>query len=74
MKTLESVNEINRFGEVPLEGLLCDIVWADPLEDDAAVKYDFAENPERACSYKYGLKPAKRIIDDNDYTLIIRAH
>jgi serine/threonine-protein phosphatase 2B catalytic subunit len=34
MKTIDSVNEISRFAEVPLEGMLCDIVWADPLEDD----------------------------------------
>ena len=74
MKTIESVNDINRFTEIPLEGLLCDIVWSDPLDDDTATKYDFSENPERACSYKYGLQPAKKIIDDNDYTLIIRAH
>ncbi len=55
MKTIESVNDINRFTEIPLEGLLCDIVWSDPLDDDTAAKKDFSENPERACSYKYGL-------------------
>ena len=55
MKTIESVNDINRFTEIPLEGLLCDIVWSDPLDDDTAPKYDYRENPERACSYKYGL-------------------
>ena len=55
MKSIESVNDINRFTEIPLEGLLCDIVWSDPLDDDTAPKYDYRENPERACSYKYGL-------------------
>ncbi len=36
MKTLDSVNEVNRFSEIPLEGLICDIVWADPIDDDVA--------------------------------------
>lgn len=74
MKSLDCVNEINRFIEIPIEGMICDIVWADPLEDDAALKFDFSENPERACSYKYGLNPAKKLLDDNDLTLLIRGH
>ena len=74
MKTLENVNEVNRFAEIPIEGLICDIVWADPLEDEFAAKYDFMDNPERACSNKYGLNPAKKLLDDNDLTLLIRAH
>ncbi len=44
------------------------------MEDDEAVKKDFTENSERACSYKYGLDPVKKILDDNDFTLLIRAH
>eukprot|EP00347_Sterkiella_histriomuscorum_P020975 403335741 len=74
MKTLESVNEVNRFSEIPLEGLICDIVWADPIDDEIADKYEFMENPERACSFKYGLNPAKKLLDDNDLTLLVRAH
>jgi serine/threonine-protein phosphatase 2B catalytic subunit len=74
MKTLESVNAANRFSEIPLEGLMCDIVWADPIDDEVADKYEFMENPERACSFKYGLNPAKTLLDDNDLTLLVRAH
>lgn len=73
-KTMDSVTAINRFVEIPIEGLLCDIVWADPLDDDVAVKKDFTENTERACSFKYGLDPVKKLLDDNDFTLLIRAH
>ena len=32
------------------------------------------ENPERHCSIKYGLAPTKKLLDDNDLTLVIRAH
>jgi hypothetical protein len=53
---------------------MCDILWSDPLDDDLAGKYDFLENPERSCAYKFGLKPTKKLLDDNDLTLVIRAH
>jgi serine/threonine-protein phosphatase 2B catalytic subunit len=74
LKSLDVVNEANRFSEIPLEGLICDIVWADPIDDEIADKYEFMENPERACSFKYGLNPAKKLLDDNDLTLLVRAH
>ena len=31
--SLSELNELNRFMEIPAEGLLCDIMWADPLDD-----------------------------------------
>ena len=74
MKSLEEINNTNRFQEVPLEGLLCDLLWSDPIEDDLADQYDFLENPERQCAFKYGLAPTKKLLDDNDLTLVIRAH
>eukprot|EP00352_Strombidinopsis_acuminata_P004856 CAMPEP_0176368170 /NCGR_PEP_ID=MMETSP0126-20121128/22410_1 /TAXON_ID=141414 ORGANISM="Strombidinopsis acuminatum, Strain SPMC142" /NCGR_SAMPLE_ID=MMETSP0126 /ASSEMBLY_ACC=CAM_ASM_000229 /LENGTH=83 /DNA_ID=CAMNT_0017726319 /DNA_START=482 /DNA_END=733 /DNA_ORIENTATION=+ len=33
LKLLEQINEINRFEEIPLEGIFCDLVWADPMND-----------------------------------------
>lgn len=47
MKTIEDVNNVNRFQEIPLEGLICDLVWSDPIDDEIADKYDFVDNPER---------------------------
>ncbi len=29
----EEINKINRFVEPPLSGLLCDLLWADPVDD-----------------------------------------
>ena len=55
MKTMEEVNLANRFQEIPMEGLICDLVWSDPIDDEIADHYDFIENPERQCSVKYGL-------------------
>ena len=36
MKNLGEINKIDRFQEVPFEGLLCDIVWSDPIDDEIA--------------------------------------
>ena len=74
LKTFDDVNICNRFQEIPMEGLICDLVWSDPIDDEIADRYDFIENPERQCSVKYGLTPTKKILDENDFTLVIRAH
>ena len=74
LKSLDDVNQINRFEEIPDQGLLCDLVWADPINDEIAAKYDFTDNAERSCSVKYGLKPTKRFLEKNDFTLLVRGH
>ncbi|CDW72256.1 serine threonine-protein phosphatase [Stylonychia lemnae] len=74
MNTIEDLNKVDRFQEIPEQGILCDILWSDPIQDELASKFDFQENPERACSFKYGLKPTKRILEQSDFTLLVRAH
>ena len=34
----EEINHIDRFKEVPLDGLFCDLLWADPMKDDMAIR------------------------------------
>mmetsp|Transcript_26338 Transcript_26338/g.25519 ORF Transcript_26338/g.25519 Transcript_26338/m.25519 type:complete len:141 (-) Transcript_26338:657-1079(-) len=68
------INNINRFQEPPLSGLLCDLLWADPVDDNMAMKVNFTENKERECSVKFGLKPIKSLLKKNNYLSIIRAH
>lgn len=46
--------QINRFREPPTQGLMCDILWADPLEDFGSEKVQtdsFVHNHVRGCSY-----------------------
>ncbi len=74
MTDIDSLNKINRFIEPPLSGLLCDLLWADPVEDLHATKINFIENRERECSVKFGLKPVKQILKKNNFLSIIRAH
>ncbi|KAF8716025.1 phosphatase, partial [Rhizoctonia solani] len=50
---LELTIYIDRFREPPTHGLMCDILWADPLEDFGSEKTteNFVHNHVRGCSY-----------------------
>ena len=57
LKKLDMIQKIKRFKETPLDGLFCDLLWSDPLDDDKAGDYDFMDNEERECSFVFGKKP-----------------
>ena len=59
LKMLDQINEIDRRQEIPLDGIFCDLLWADPMTDEEAVNGNFKDNPERDCSYYFGKKPVK---------------
>jgi serine/threonine-protein phosphatase 2B catalytic subunit len=47
--------QIDRFREPPTHGLMCDILWSDPIEDFGQEKDSqlFVHNHVRGCSYFY---------------------
>jgi serine/threonine-protein phosphatase 2B catalytic subunit len=57
------INKIKWFKETPLDGLFCDLLWSDPCEDEKAADFEFTENEERECSYVFGKKPCRKILD-----------
>jgi serine/threonine-protein phosphatase 2B catalytic subunit len=74
LNLIDEINEVNRFQEIPLDGLFCDLMWADPMKDDVAKHGDFAENPERECSNYFGKKPVKTLLKTNKLMSIFRGH
>lgn len=38
LNTLDDLRAINRFREPPTSGLMCDLLWADPLEEFGSEK------------------------------------
>lgn len=74
LQKLDQINAIDRFEEIPLDGIFCDLVWADPLDDEAAVTNDFKDNPERECSNYFGKKPVKALLKKNKLLSIFRGH
>jgi len=62
MTTIDEMNKLDRFQEPGLSGLLCDLLWADPVDEKQAPKVNFIANKERDCSVKFGLKPVKAFL------------
>jgi serine/threonine-protein phosphatase 2B catalytic subunit len=71
---LEAINDIDRFQEIPLEGLFCDLLWADPMDDEAAKHGEFKANPERECSNYFGKRPVKKLLKSNKLISMFRGH
>ncbi|GKZ20998.1 3',5'-cyclic-nucleotide phosphodiesterase (PDEase) (3':5'-CNP) [Aspergillus brasiliensis] len=76
LHTLEDIKAIDRFREPPTHGLMCDILWADPLEDFGQEKTGdyFIHNSVRGCSYFFSYPAACAFLEKNNLLSIIRAH
>ena len=81
--TVEDLNdevEINRFGEVPAEGALADILWADPLYRDEEMNQEeyleqrWERNQKRKISYTFGYGVLSSFLENNNLQSLIRAH
>jgi serine/threonine-protein phosphatase 2B catalytic subunit len=76
LHTLDDLRNIDRFREPPTQGLMCDILWADPLEDFGQEKSSeyFLHNHVRGCSYFFSYPAACAFLEKNNLLSIIRAH
>jgi serine/threonine-protein phosphatase PP1 catalytic subunit len=67
---IKKILSLNRPTEIPGQGLLCDILWADPLEDIKG----WHENKERGISYLFGSDVLAQFLKLNDLDLVCRSH
>ncbi|RYP13966.1 hypothetical protein DL767_010488 [Monosporascus sp. MG133] len=76
LHTLDDLRNIDRFREPPTQGLMCDILWADPLEDFGQEKTNefFMHNHVRGCSYFFSYPAACNFLEKNNLLSVIRAH
>lgn len=81
LTNVKAINKLNRFTEPPREGLLCDLLWSDPLdpkEGSAAAKLKktspFIPNEVRGCSYFYSFEGVATFLRKNSLLSVIRAH
>ncbi|KAL7610124.1 hypothetical protein Lser_V15G09939 [Lactuca serriola] len=69
LKKLDQIRGIPRPIDVPEQGLLCDLLWADPDKD---VK-GWGPN-ERGVSYTFGADKLTEFLHKHDFDLVCRAH
>ncbi|KAH0453061.1 hypothetical protein IEQ34_017385 [Dendrobium chrysotoxum] len=69
LKHLDQIENIVRPTDVPDQGLLCDLLWADPDKDIQG----WGEN-DRGVSYTFGPDKLSKFLQKHDLDLICRAH
>jgi serine/threonine-protein phosphatase PP1 catalytic subunit len=69
LKSLDDIRRIPRPIDVPDEGVLCDLLWADPDKDIQG----WAEN-DRGVSYTFGPDTVAEFLQTHDLDLVCRAH
>ncbi|CDS11350.1 Putative Serine/threonine-protein phosphatase [Lichtheimia ramosa] len=76
LQTLDDLRNFDRFREPPTHGLMCDLLWADPLEEFGQEKTNelFIHNNVRGCSYFFSYHAACAFLERNNLLSIIRAH
>ncbi|KAL7415147.1 Serine/threonine-protein phosphatase 2B catalytic subunit A1 [Mrakia frigida] len=76
LHTLDDLRAIDRFREPPTHGIMCDLLWSDPLEDfgNETTNESFIHNHVRGCSYFFTYKAACDFLERNNLLSIIRAH
>lgn len=66
---LDQIRAIDRFKEVPHDGIMADLVWSDP---DPEIM-DFKLSP-RGAGYLFGYDVMRKFCHDNDLDQLVRAH
>jgi serine/threonine-protein phosphatase PP1 catalytic subunit len=66
---LDQIRNITRPTDVPDQGLLCDLLWADP---DKAIM-GWGEN-DRGVSFTFGTDKVNEFLEKHDLDLVCRAH
>lgn len=75
IQSIDEVNTISRVQEPPREGMLCDLLWSDPVEnDDGICEGTYRINDVRGCSYFFGVEAVTKFLERNNLISVIRAH
>ncbi|XP_024996034.1 serine/threonine-protein phosphatase PP1 isoform X1 [Cynara cardunculus var. scolymus] len=69
LKNMDQIRNIARPVDVPDQGLICDLLWADPDRDMEG----WGEN-DRGVSYTFGADKVAEFLEKHDLDLICRAH
>jgi len=68
LDTVDHIQQLNRFQEIPHEGPMCDLVWSDPDE-----RCGWGISP-RGAGYTFGADITEQFLAANNFKFIVRAH
>ncbi len=66
---MEQIRRVMRPTDIPDQGLLCDLLWADPDKDTQ----QWVES-DRGVSFNFGPEIVSKFLAKNDFDLMARAH
>ena len=71
LSNIAQINELERPTDIPDNGLLCDLLWADP---DNEITAEYEENQKRGVSFAFNAVALNKFLKLNDLDLVVRAH
>lgn len=75
LTTLQVINKVDRFKEIPKQGLFTDMMWSDPVENETGFQEkDFKSNSKRNCSFLFGVSAVNNFLENNNLLCIVRGH
>jgi len=69
LKSFDQVRRLARPADVPDDGIMCDLLWADPSKDTQGW-----ERSDRGVSWVFGTEVVTSFLQRHDMDLIVRAH
>ena len=64
LRSLNDIKKLNRFSEPPKQGLFCDLLWSDPVDNDTGnLDSTYKANDVRGCAYYFGKDALKKFLD-----------
>lgn len=69
LDSMDQIRQLNRPTDVPDQGVMCDLLWADPSEEVVG----WGEN-ERGVSFTFGKDVLQRFLIKFGFDLMVRAH
>ena len=69
LTSLDQIRQLSKPYQVPDQGLICDLLWADPEQGIRGY-----EMSERGCSQVFGSDVVDRFLAKHDLDIIVRAH
>eukprot|EP00755_Sulcionema_specki_P005803 Sspe_Gene.33764::Locus_16454_Transcript_1_2_Confidence_0.667_Length_4396::g.33764::m.33764/K04348/PPP3C, CNA; serine/threonine-protein phosphatase 2B catalytic subunit len=73
---LEDFRRVDRLHDSRSQGMLCDVVWSDPMDEEDEELHSqalFIHNYEKGCSFNYSYNAVMQFLQDNGLMAIIRS-